>query len=170
MLDLTFRWIDRVIAGIGRAAALLVLVVIALVVYEIIARGAFNMPSSWAHELSTWLITALIFLGGPYALAKDHFVRVDIFYGQMGSRTRAIVDTTVSTALFLIFVGVLLWLGGELALRSIAIDERSATGAWGGPVWAAKSLLPIGAVLLVLAWLSRLYRLWAGDERDGGSA
>jgi TRAP-type mannitol/chloroaromatic compound transport system permease small subunit len=118
--------------------------------------------------VSSWLLVGLIFLGGPWALARGHFVRVDALYSRFPPRMKAIVDSTVSTALFILFVGVLVKLGGQLALRSFAIGETSATGAWDGPVWLAKWLVPVGGVLLTLAWISQLAHAWRGTRFDDG--
>lgn len=161
-------WLERLITGVGRFASLLILPVIGLLLYEIIARAAFNEASSWAHEVSTWLITGLIFLGGPYALLRGQFVRVDILFNRLPARAKAIIDTSVSTVLFGAFVYTLIWLGGNQAVRSIAIGETSSSGTWAGPVWAAKLLIPVGAFLLALAWIVHLYTIWRGETRGDG--
>lgn len=164
-MERLIRSIDALLAGIGRVVALLVLVMIGVTVMEMAGRGLFAHPTPWAHELSSWLLTAFIFLGGPYALSRGQFVRVDVFHEHYGPRMRAIVDTCVSTIVFVLFAYALIWVGGKFALSSFAMDERSATGGWGGPVWVAKAMMPIGSVLLCLAWLSHILKLW----RDVGA-
>ncbi len=160
MLNATIRIIDGVLSAIGRAASLLILATIALVVLEMILRGGFGYSTPWAHELSTWLLTAIVFLGGPYALIRGKFVRVDVIYATMSPRTKAIVDSVFSTALMAAFVSVLFFLGGKLFLSSYAMNEVSATGSWNGPVWAAKLMMPVGTALLAVGWLSHILRLW----------
>ncbi|MDQ0316849.1 TRAP transporter small permease subunit [Amorphus orientalis] len=155
--------IDAFIAGLGKLVALLILVIIAIMIAEMISRDLFSVSMAWAGELSSWLLVAMIFLGGPWALARGNFVRVDAVFDRFGARTRALVDTLVSSILFALFCGVLIKFGGEFALKSFAMGERSATGGWGGPVWAAKGLVPVGAILLVLAWISHLYHAWQDD-------
>lgn len=160
MLHGTIRVIERILELIGKAVALLVLVVTGLIVYEMTARGVFGTSSPWAHELSTWLLTAFVFLGGPWALTKGQFVRVDVLHATMSPKTKAVIDTVVSSVLFALFAGVLVWFGSKFALTSFGVGERSATGGWGGPVWVAKALVPIGSTLLCLAWLAHVLRLW----------
>ncbi len=160
MLDRVVRILDGALTAIGRGVSFLVLAMIGLIGFEMIARGAFGQPSAWAHELSTWLLTALIFLGGPYALLRGNFVRVDVVFGGLGPRAKALVDTFCSSLFAAVFIGVLIWMGGDFFASSFAMGERSATGGWGGPVWAAKLLVPLGGVLLGLAWLGHVLRLW----------
>lgn len=166
MIERVIRLIDAVIAGIGKAAAFLVLAIIAVIIVEMVARGGFGRSQPWANDVTSWLLAALIFLGGPWALANGNFVRVDALYDRFGWRTRALIDTVVTTALFILFCGTLFWFGWTFFARSLAILETSASGNWGGPVWLAKGLLPLGAVMLALAWISHVYHLW----QRGGDA
>ena len=174
MLRKVSGYIDQVLELIGKAIAMLIFLMIGVIVFEMIARGLFDMPTSWAHELSSWLLTLFILLGGPWALAKGQFVRVDVFHAQMSPKTKALVDTFISTILFALFVAVLIWLGGKFAISSFLIGERSATGGWAGPVWVPKFAIPLGAVLLSFAWISHLIRLWEAvvdgttEETDNG--
>ncbi|MEW5422835.1 TRAP transporter small permease subunit [Amorphus sp. 3PC139-8] len=165
MFDRIVRVIDAFVAGLGKLVALLILAIIVVMITEMIARGIFNISLPWAGDLSSWLLVAMIFLGGPWALARGNFVRVDAVYDRFGPRTKALVDTVFSTVLFALFCGVLIKYGGAFALKSLAMGERSATGAWGGPVWVAKGLVPVGAIVLALAWISHLYHAWRGDTQ-----
>lgn len=160
MLNNTINILERFIEGIGRIVALFVLVIIAVMVFEMIARASFGRSIRWASDVSTWLLVAFIFLGGPWAMARGNFVRVDALYEHFSPLLKALVDTFVSTALFVLLIWVLLWFGSDFALKSFAMGERSATGGWGGPVWLPKAMLPIGSALLVLAWLLNVLRSW----------
>ncbi|MZR30040.1 TRAP transporter small permease subunit [Sneathiella litorea] len=160
MLRRISGYIDRALELVGKTIAMLVFLMIGVIVFEMAARGLFDMPTSWAHEFTSWLLTLFIFLGGPWALAKGQFVRVDVFHAKMSPKKRALVDTFVSTLLFALFVAVLIWLGGKFAISSFHIGERSATGGWAGPVWVPKFAIPLGCILLSFAWISHLIRLW----------
>jgi len=167
MLDTAITALDRVITTLGRAVALLVLVIIAVMIFEMVSRGVFGRSAAWAGDVSAWLLVAFIFLGGPWALARGKFVRVDALHEHFRPMTKAIIDSTVSTLLFAVFAAALLKLGGEFASKSFAMGERSATGSWNGPVWLAKAMMPLGTGFLVLAWLLHLLRLWRDALRPG---
>lgn len=166
-MDSTIRFLEGVVSAIGRAVSLLVLVIIAVMVYEMAARALFGHSARWAGDVSAWLLAAFIFLGGPWALARGNFVRVDAVFEHFSPLWRALIDTFVSTVLFALLIGVLLWFGGEFAMQSFAMGERSATGGWGGPVWVAKAMLPIGSALLVVAWILNLLRAWRDALASG---
>ena len=150
--------VERFIELVGRVVSLGIFVIIGVMMYEVLARYFFNLPTRWTYDTSGWLQVVYVFLGGAYALQKGYFVRVDIFYAQASPRTQAWIDVTFSTILFALFVSVLLWRGFALAMDSYAMNEVSATGTWSGPVWPAKFMVPLGALLLTLAWAARLAR------------
>ncbi|MCC2597013.1 TRAP transporter small permease subunit [Pusillimonas sp. MFBS29] len=160
MLNTLTRAIERVITTIGHAVALLVLVMIALVVTEMFSRGVLGYSLPWVQDLCAWLLTILVMIGGPYALLRGQFVRVDIFFARLNPRNKALVDTIFSTVLIGLFVWVLVDKGGSFFLASFAMDERSATGSWSGPVWVAKSMIPLGGVMLGFAWFAHIVRAW----------
>ncbi|WP_026380812.1 TRAP transporter small permease subunit [Afifella pfennigii] len=164
MLDRLLRLIDRAIELLGKAAALAILGMIAVMVFEMVARGVFGQSMPWAAEVTSWLLVAMVFLGGPWALARGNFVRVDAIYERFTPMTKALIDTFVSTALFVLFCGVLIKFGGDFAMKSFAMGERSATGGWGGPVWLPKMLMPLGAGLLAIGWIAHLLHAWRGDK------
>lgn len=160
MVESLIRMIERVVSGLGRAVSFLVLGMMGLIVVEMVSRGMFERSLPWTHELSSWLLTTFIFLGGPYALLRGQFVRVDVVFERLSPRARFLVDLLFSTTLFAAFVGVLVWRGGDFFMSSFAMGERSATGVWGGPVWLVKLMIPLGSSLLCLAWVAHLLRSW----------
>ena len=158
-MDAVIRSIDAVVALVGKTVSVVVVAMTGIIIFEMTTRGLFGVASPWAYDLSGWLLATYIFLGGAYALQQNRFVRVDILYTRFRPRTRALIDATIGTVLFVLFAGTLLRLGSDFALRSIEMREVSATGAWQGPVYVAKTMLPIGVLLLCLAWLSHVLKL-----------
>jgi TRAP-type mannitol/chloroaromatic compound transport system permease small subunit len=166
MLERLIGWIDTAVAAIGKGASFLTLLMTALIVLEMVSRSFFGTSWGWVYDLSGWLLAAYIFLGGAWTLQRGQFVRVDILFTRFSPRTRALVDLVAGTALFVLFAGALLWLGTRFAWQSFLMNEVSATGAWDAPVYVAKALLPIGVVLLCLAWLSHILKLWRNGLRS----
>jgi len=144
--------IDRTIAAVGNVVRYFVLGIIALVVIEVLNRALFNTSFTWTREIAQWLGAAIILIGGAHALIDNKFVRVDVIYGAMPPKLRALVDLILGTACFVLVAYVLIQFGGKFAMASINRLETS-NASWGGPVWTAKALLPISGVLLSLGWL-----------------
>lgn len=151
-------WIDALAARIGRAVSYLVFGMIGVIMFEVVARYFFNAPTAWGQDVSGWLQVAYIFLGGAWALQRNHFVRVDMLFTRLSPRMQAWVDLTLATALFACFAAVMMWIGWDLAFRSWQMGETSATGTWQGRVWPIKFAIPVGTALLALAWFAHLVR------------
>lgn len=152
--------IDCCIAGLGRVVSYAVLAILFVIILDMVVRALLGRSLVWVTELNAWLQVALVFLGGPYALAKGSFVRVDALYANYSDRTKAIFDSVVTTALFAIFVWTLVKLGADFAIKSFKLGETPVSGGFGAPVWIAKAMLPIGGTLLALAWVAVLIRQW----------
>lgn len=160
MLEKITIGLESFLSVIGRAIAYLVLFMAALVCFELVSRWFFSTSQPWVHDVSAWLLTAFVFLGGPYALLRGAFVRVDVLYGALRPRVQLWLDTVVSTLLVLLFLYVLIGYGKDFFMSSFKMNERSATGSWGGPVWVAKMFVPMGGFLLLLAWITHLLKSW----------
>ena len=74
------RAIDRLSHLFGMLAAVLVIVLVTLMLYDVVLRYAFNAPTIWGNYLNTWLMGASFVLSIAYAMSTDSHVRVDLLY------------------------------------------------------------------------------------------
>lgn len=149
------RAVTRTNRFIGRWASLAVLVIFAFLLADVVMRYLLGAPAIWTAELATLIFGAYAVLGGGYLLAERGHVNVDILYGSLSRRRKALADI-VTWPLFLLFVGVLLWQGWEIAAEAIADMERS-NSVWKAPLWPTKALIPVAAMLLLLQGVVRLW-------------
>jgi TRAP-type mannitol/chloroaromatic compound transport system permease small subunit len=125
-----------------------------IIMWEIVARTFFNMPTIWAHELSGMFFGALSILSGAYTLRQKGHVNMDLIYMNRTPRTKAIMDL-ITFPFFLLFVITILWLGWEFAWRSFKILEVSQSD-WAPPLWPIKFTIPLGAFLLLIQGIANL--------------
>ena len=150
------RGITRLNRWIGRWVSLAVLILFVFLLADVVMRYLIGQPAIWTAELATLIFGVYAIIGGGYLLTERGHVNVDIIYGQFSPKRKALVDI-VTWPLFLIFVGVLLWQGYDIASEAIADMERS-NSTWKAPLWPTKSLIPVAAILLLL---QGFVRLWA---------
>ena len=84
--------IDRFNMIIGRAVAWLALVIVLLQFALVVARYLFGLGSIWMTEAVIYAHASLFLLVCAWTLRAGGHVRVDIFYADASSRTKAIVD------------------------------------------------------------------------------
>ena len=156
------------IAAVGRAAGLLNLVLIALIVVDVLLRALFDQTAAWVGELS-WHLFALIFLLGiPYAVQRDRHVRVDLFYERFTPRQRRQVNL-VGTLIFLLpWAAVLCYTGLWFAAEAWATGEGSPNPNGLPSFFPIKAVIPLSMALLLVQGLVVAYRsATAADPSDG---
>jgi TRAP-type mannitol/chloroaromatic compound transport system permease small subunit len=153
--------IDRLTAGIGRAVAWLVLVVVLLQFGLVVARYAFGLGSIWLTETVIYAHATLFMLAAAWTLRAGGHVRVDVFYAEASPRTKAIIDLAGSALLLLPFSAVLIWLSLPYAARSWAVLERSQESSGLPLVYLLKTLIPLFAALMTLQAVAQAMRALA---------
>jgi TRAP-type mannitol/chloroaromatic compound transport system permease small subunit len=147
------RAVDALNEHFGRLVALGILAITALVLMEVVLRYVFAAPTIWGTELITFMFAGYILLGGGYTLLHRDHVNVNILYGRLSPRGRAMLD--VLTAGFtLLYCAVLLFYTGWMAIEALAIGRTTGTD-WNPPLFPVMVSLPVGAALLLLQALSR---------------
>lgn len=141
--------ISRSIDNTGKIVSLLIFVMLAILLYGVIMRYLFNLPSIWVSELSGMIYACYFLLSGSFALLHDEHVRVDIFRRRFSPRKQAMIDLFTWT-LFYLFIGVIFWLGIKYAYTSVLRMERAST-VWAPYIWPVKALLPLSALLMLIA-------------------
>jgi TRAP-type mannitol/chloroaromatic compound transport system permease small subunit len=157
--------IDRLTAVIGRAAAWLVLVVVALQFALVVARYVFGLGSVWLTETVIYAHAALFMLAAAWTLQAGGHVRVDVFYADASARTKALVDLVGALLFLLFFMLVLIWLSVPYAARSWTILERSQEASGLPFVFALKTLIPLFALLMALQGVAQAIRAAAALAR-----
>ena len=160
--------VDTINEWTGKIVAWLIIPMVLLATYEVILRYVFNRPTIWVWEVNQWLMAGLTILMGGYILLKGGHVVVDVFVVKLSPRTRAMVDL-VTSVLFFISIGLLLWGGTSQALESLAKREASGT-IFRGPIYIVKMAWPLGVFLLLLQGAAKFIRdLITVIQGEGGS-
>lgn len=139
----------------------LILLVTLAVVYEVVARTFFGQATVWANETTIYLSAMIYLLGGGYALKHRRHVRIDVVYGMFSAQARRRLDV-FAFVFFLGYVGVLIWIGADMAWTSFQQSEGTGT-PWNPRIWPVKMAIPIAGVLLLLQGIADLLR----ELRDG---
>ena len=146
------RTVDAMNYRIGRVAMYLLFVMGAILLYSTLSRIIFGVPINWVLEMSQFLLSAYYLVGGAYALQLDQHVRMDLFYGRLDARKRAITDAF--TILFVIFFLVVL-LGGGISSTTYAIQySQKNYSAWSPVLWPIKVVMTAGVFLMLLQCIS----------------
>ena len=98
------RFIERIVGGLGRVTALVVIPLVLATSFEVFSRYLFGAPTIWAYELGYMLTGSHFLLGASLALQNKTHIRIDLIYSHFSPRKKSIVDLIFYSALFLPFL------------------------------------------------------------------
>jgi TRAP-type mannitol/chloroaromatic compound transport system permease small subunit len=148
--------IDAISIWTGKAVSWLVLFVVGFIIYEILMRYVFRLPTLWVSESMVFGCGLTYVLGAAWALQDNRHVKIDMVYGRLSARQRAIIDS-ITFGFFALYLGVFLWATTNYAWRSILVRE-TAGSAWDPPVYPIKVALAVGVFLLLLQGIAKFIR------------
>lgn len=160
----TVRGINRLFTMVAGALALAIMVVI---MQDVVRRSLFNDPSTWALDVSSFLLCYLFFLALGPALQEGAHVSVDLVERMLTSRLRRWM--AIVAALFVVaFAVVLLWKVMESVIDVFETGELFPT-ATPMPVKYVWIVGPIGVVQFLLTALVAIFEpVGLAARRDEG--
>lgn len=150
------RWIDRLNDWMAKLFSPVILLIMVLAVYEVFRRYALSSPTTWVWEVNSQLMCFMGALAGGYALLRKAHVSVDVVSSRFSPRTRALVDVLTSP-LFFIVAGALVWYGAKDAWRAFEVRQRMIS-QFASLMWPIKTVIVCGAVLIFLQGVAKLVR------------
>ena len=140
--------IGKINLFLGKVLQWTILPISAIVMFEVIARYVFNMPTIWAWDVNVQLLAVMATLGGGYVMLNDDHVRVDIMVSRLGPRKRAALDM-ITGLLTTIALGVLTWHLIDMAITSVEYLEVHWS-YWAPPVYPLRVVMAFGSLMLFL--------------------
>lgn len=122
------------------------LVMLAVMLYQVVLRYAFNSANIWSEELARYLMCYVVLLGAAVAVRRGSHLQVDFLINLLKPRARCIA-VCVCTLAGMIFLVYFLLYGVDLCGNTV----NSISSGTGIPMSYAYACLPIGAVLMLLA-------------------
>ncbi len=143
-------------AVVGRIGWFLILYCMAFGVSDVFMRYVLNTPSQW---IGTTLQAAMVLLactGGIYALQHDSFVKLDLFYANASTRSKAILDV-LTAPIAILFLVALIWKGYDAAAFSLKLNQWTPTSI-PIPIYPIKFAIPLSGVFVLLIVVKNLIR------------
>ncbi len=159
--DFMLEQVSAIIDGFNRKegewSALLILPLTVVVIYEVIMRYAFDAPTIWGFEATTFIYGIHFMLGLAYCDVEDGHVKVDIFTSRMSHKAQALLVILTNLIIFLpVFTCVTIW-AWKYAITSTMQLELNST-SWAPPVWPIKLIMAVAFTFLLLQGVSTVIK------------
>ena len=149
------------ILAFGDAVGALFLAGLAITVYEVVARYAFNAPTNWVNATTTTLCGVAFALGGAPVMERGEHIRITSLIDRFSLRGRALAEL-LGLACGLLYLGGLSYAAVQEAYGAVwrFDDDRWFPEPMPGPPgW------PLPALLRVALALGALLFLWVTLKR-----
>lgn len=145
MMDRLRRILDLTLGGVCCG---LLMVLVAVLCWQVISRYGMNAPSSVTEEILRYGVIWMSMLGAAYATGKGTHLSIDMLASRLPHRGRMSLEALSCIALA-VFAGIVLIVGG---MRGVEIAARQTSAVMRIPMsWVYLSLPVSGALMLVYA-------------------
>lgn len=127
---------------LGKISAVLFIIMLFTVFYNVVARYLLNDVSIALQEMEWHLFAAMFMLGVPFTLRAGGHVRVDLIYEGLGLRRKAWIDLFGVLALLFPFCLLVAWFGVDFARESFELGESSGDPGGLPYRWIIKAVIP----------------------------
>jgi len=155
-------FLDRIALWLGRTTAWCFAGIVLIMVYEVVARYAFNAPTTWAHEASILLASFGFVFGGTFCMAEGTHMRITVLVERFPALERLSHGLTLAAGIT--YLAGLTYAAFWMAER--AIWRFSLSGGWdpersgstlNSPLPSfLKALLFVGCALFLLVVARRI--------------
>lgn len=158
------RLLDWVTQAANVVGSCLIVGLVVLITADVVGRNAFGAPVAGVPEIVSLSIVAIVFLQAPQALRAGRLTRSDGVIDLLKARVPGVAKglETLFDLVGCAVLGAILYAHWPIMTR--AWDRGDFVGAVGNftaPTWPVKAMLAMGAVLMALQFLARIWRRFA---------
>jgi len=150
--------IEKLFNLIEGLLALLLLLMVLNVSYDVIMRYFFHNSSVAMQELEWHFFATIILFGISVGLQKETHVRVDFLFERLSQRMQAMINI-LGTLFFLIPLALLITTGSLSFVYDAWVIGEISEDPGGLPYrWLIKGMIPLSFSLLIISALGYLFR------------
>jgi C4-dicarboxylate transporter DctM subunit len=140
--------IDRASEFGGNLSVLIIVATAFAIVYEIIMRAIFRMPTKWLVEYSTYGVIFSAFLGAAYLEKIGSHIHMDVILSRLSAKARLTLEF-FNYILGSIMCGILFIFSSRMVMNSIKYSTTSVS-ILRTPMYIPESVMTAGVLLLTL--------------------
>ncbi len=145
--------------GANIAGTLVVLALVAIVNFDVVARGVFHAPFRGAYEVVQFSVVLIVFLQLPDVVRVDRLTRSDGFLGVMHMRKPGLAQNLrrIINAISAIFMGMIAYIMFPEFLEMYHTqDYFGVPGVFTAPWWPLKLAIAASTALCCVMFLLKM--------------
>ena len=150
--------VDTISIWTAKIVKWLSVILVLILSFEVVMRYVFNSPTMWVMQSAMMIGGTLIVLGWSFVLQQQGHVRVDIFYGKLEAKGKAIVNLVGAILILFPFIGLLAYEAAVQTLFSFRMHETMPETAWYPPVYPIRAIVFFGLALFLVQGIAQFIR------------
>jgi len=151
MLEKTEKTINRFVDVIGKGLAVILILMVLNVAFDVMMRYLFRASSVGMQEMEWHLFSVIILFGMGVALQHEAHVRVDFLYDRMGMKAKSLINI-IGTTLFLMPLSLLILFGSFAFVGDAYVTHEISEDPGGLHFrWIIKSMIPLAFGFLLIS-------------------
>lgn len=161
--------LTRICDYAGRIAAVVMVALVFLIMYDVVGRKFFATGSVMIQDLTWHMHGVVAMFAFGYTYTRNAHVRIDVFAHRYNRRFRLWFEFFVVLFLVIPFLLLIAWYGYLFAERAF-IRGEGANGGRGLPYrWIVKSIVPVSALLTISGCVAVCLRIWTVVHSSSGT-
>ncbi len=157
MLETVSNALERFIKKEGEVTSLIIYPLLGVVVYEVFMRYAFNAPTTWGFEATTFMYGLHYMFGLAYTDAYDGHVKVDIFTALAPKKIQTLLRVLTNLVFFMpVMICMIIWSTRYAYVSSIGLELNPTS--WAPPIWPLKILMALCFIFLLIQGVANLFK------------
>ena len=153
--------LDNILRSIGEWVSWVWMLLLAVIIVNVVLRYLFSEGRVEFEEIQWHLYSVGFLLGLPFAFVTDSHIRVDVLRERFSTQLKAWIELYGLLLLFFPFVLLVMINAVPFIAYSYTTSEISEAPAGLAYRWLIKSVLLVGFILLFIAGVSRLSRIFS---------
>ena len=155
MLESFANTLETISKKEGEWMSFIIYPLLLIVVYEVFMRYAFNAPTSWGFEATTFLYGLHYMFGFAYTDVHDGHVKVDIFTTLFSTKKQTLMKILTNIVFFMpVMIPMTIWAFKFAYTSMIGLEVNSTS--WAPPIWPLKILMAVCFLFLLLQGIANL--------------
>jgi len=148
--------LNGIVRRVAEFTAWFNVLLVGIILLQVVMRYGFNKGQVPLEELMWHLYAVAFMFGMAYAITNDSHIRVDLVHMNLPKRAQHVIEILGITLLLMPFLWILFHHSIGWAYEAWRVGEASANPTGLPHRWIIKGIVPITAVLMLMAALARL--------------
>ncbi len=161
---------DGTVNFLALLAAVILILVMFAVLYEVVMRYFLNRPTIWVLEYTEFSLLFITFLGATWLLRRGGHVRMDVVLSRFAPRTQTVVNIITSILAAIVFLFITGY--GVVATWDSFVAGKSTHSLLQTPIFPIMFIIPVGSFFFFIQLLRRIHSyfgIWrASSDKEQG--